>query len=318
MTDNRIPVILDVDTGVDDALALALALHDPRCELVAVTTLAGNVDVERTTANTLAVLDSLGATDIPVHRGASRPLAVPTWDATHYHGVDGLGGATLPPSARAVGADRGPAMMIRLANARPGELTLVCLGPLTNLAIALNVEPRLPSLLREVVFMGGAYRVSGNTTPHAEYNILGDPDAAEQVFSARFARLTAIGLDVTHQTSLSRDDWQAAVDRQGQSPTLRLVAEVCRQTFTGHRRDAFYLHDPLTLAVALDPSLVETDAVDLAVTRSGEARGATRIVGPGPTLVALRVDAPRFVEQFKVTLGLVERTGDGTVSTETN
>ena len=135
------PVILDVDTGTDDALALAYAVASPRIDLVAVTTVAGNVDVEKTTANTLAVLDWLGAGDVPVHRGASRPLVRPHRDAIYFHDEGGLGGAQLPPSTRSIGADRGPAALIRLARQRPGELTLVTLGPLTNLAIALNVEP---------------------------------------------------------------------------------------------------------------------------------------------------------------------------------
>src|SRR5215211_5664258 len=155
----RVPVILDVDTGTDDALALAYAVMSPRIDLIAATTVAGNVDIEKTTANTLTVLDWLGAADIPVHRGASRPLVRPHRDASYFHDEGGLGGARLPASTRMVGADRGPAALIRLASQRPGELTLVALGPLTNLAIALNVEPELPQLLKSVVVMGGAYTV---------------------------------------------------------------------------------------------------------------------------------------------------------------
>src|SRR3954451_25494874 len=177
------PIILDVDTGTDDALALAFAVASPDVDLVAVTTVAGNVDVERATANSLAVLEWLGAGDVPVHRGASRPLVRPHRDASYFHDEGGLGGARLPTSMRSVGVDRGPAALIRLARQRPGELTLVALGPLTNLAIALNVEPSLPKLLKSVVIMGGAYTVPGNTTPAAEFNILVDPEAADQVFA---------------------------------------------------------------------------------------------------------------------------------------
>jgi len=205
----QVPVILDVDTGTDDALALGYAVASPRIELVAVTTVAGNVGVEKTTANTLAVLDWLGAGDVPVHRGASRPLVRPHRDAVYFHDEGGLGGAQLPPSTRSVGADRGPAALIRLARLRPREVTLVTLGPLTNLAIALNVEPNLPELLKSVVVMGGAYSVPGNTTPAAEFNILVDPEAAEQVFTARFPNLTTVGLDVTERVALTRDDWDA-------------------------------------------------------------------------------------------------------------
>ena len=124
---------------------------------------------------------------MPVHRGASRPLVRPHQDATHVHGTNGLGDAELPDPRRGIGPDRGPAAIMRLANARPGEITLVCVGPLTNLAIALNVEPACRSCCAGVVVMGGAYFTAGNITAHAEFNIFVDPEAAEQVMRRRFA-----------------------------------------------------------------------------------------------------------------------------------
>ncbi|HET7095625.1 MAG TPA: nucleoside hydrolase, partial [Thermomicrobiales bacterium] len=171
MIDTPRLTVMDVDTGIDDAMALALATRSPELDVLAATTLAGNVDVAQTTANTLNVLAYLGAADVPVHRGASRALARPHHDAAHHHGESGLGDAILPASERGVAAERGPAAIIRHAAARPGELTLICTGPLTNLAIALNVAPELPGLLRRVVVMGGAFTVKGNVTPYAEYNI---------------------------------------------------------------------------------------------------------------------------------------------------
>src|SRR5688500_8734291 len=152
-----LPYILDVDTGIDGALALALAVRSPEIGLLAVSTLAGNVDVERTTDNTRRVLTWVGATGVPVHRGASRPLCKPPRHAVHVLGSNGLGNAELPEGTNPIGRDKGPAALIRMAKAQPGEITLVCVGPLTNLAIALNVEPDLPMLLRRVVIMGGAF-----------------------------------------------------------------------------------------------------------------------------------------------------------------
>ena len=137
-----VPIILDVDTGLDDALALILAVRSPDVDLLAVSTLAGNVNVSKATANTLAVLDYLGATDIPVHRGASRPLVEPIFDASDIHGVTGLGDA-CSRKARAMSARSRTSGDHPMAKQRPGEITLVCTGPLTNLAIALNVEPGL-------------------------------------------------------------------------------------------------------------------------------------------------------------------------------
>lgn len=302
MSTERIPIILDVDTGIDDALALALAVTSNHTELVAVTTLAGNVGVDRTTANTLTVLDWLGATDVPVHYGASSPLVRDHVDAAFVHGTDGLGNADLPPSRRARGSDRGPATMIRLANQRPGELTLVCVGPLTNLAIALNVEPGLGERLRRVVIMGGAFNVPGNVTPHAEFNIFCDPEAAMMTFRAALPEVTVVGLDVTHQTALPRPAWEAAGGLS--STTAQLVFRICRRTFAERGMDGFFLHDPLALAVALDPTLVITESGWIDVELTGDERGKTRLSSGGAVKVAKEVDADRFLVRFADALGL--------------
>lgn len=301
---DRIPIILDVDTGTDDALALAYAVRSPRIDLVAATTVAGNVSVEKTTANTLAVLDWLGAESVPVHRGASRPLVQPHRDAIYFHDEGGLGGARLPASRRSVGADRGPAAVIRLALQRPGELTLVMLGPLTNLAIALNVEPRLADWLRAVVVMAGAYTVPGNTTPAAEFNVLVDPEAAQQVFAAPFRDLVAVGLDVTERVALTRDDWDAVNSGSSLPPPAALLAEVGKFAFSALSRDQFSLHDPLSVAVAADPSLIQTENVTIEVEPVEPERGRTRIVGPGSVRVATSVDAERALHDFRSTLEL--------------
>ena len=307
----QVPVILDVDTGTDDALALGYAVASPRIELVAVTTVAGNVGVEKTTANTLAVLDWLGAGDVPVHRGASRPLVRPHRDAVYFHDEGGLGGAQLPPSIRSVGADRGPAALIRLARLRPREVTLVTLGPLTNLAIALNVEPNLPELLKSVVVMGGAYSVPGNTTPAAEFNILVDPEAAEQVFTARFPTLTTVGLDVTERVALTRDDWDAVNAASTIPPPATLLREVGKFAFSRLGREQFSLHDPLSVAVAIDPTLIDVRELAVAIDFVEPERGRTRIVGPGSVRVATSVDAQRALEEFRRTVGLpTARHGD--------
>ena len=300
----RIPVILDVDTGTDDALAIAYAVQNPEIELVAVTTVAGNVDVEKTTANSLAVLDWLGATNVPVHRGASRPLVRPHRDAAQFHDEGGLGGARLGGSRREIGADRGPAAMIRLAKQRPGELTLVCVGPLTNLAIALNVEPQLTELVSGVVLMGGAFTVPGNVTPFAEFNIAVDPEAAEQVFAARFKSLTAVGLDVTKKVSLTRDDWDAANAGADLPASASILREVGRFAFNELGVTTFSLHDPLAVAVAVDPDLVHVEEAAVVVETAGPEDGQTRIVGPGTVRVATTVDAARALVEFRRTVGL--------------
>lgn len=299
-----IPIILDVDTGVDDALALGLAVLEPEIELLAASTLAGNVDVGQTTRNTLTVLDWFGATELPVHRGASRPLARPLHTAERYHGSDGLGESGLEPSQRPVGPDRGPAAMIRLARSRPGDITLVCVGPLTNLAIALNVEPSLPDLVAGLVIMGGAYHVPGNTTPQAEFNIYCDPEAAAQVFEVaeRFKRFTAIGLDVCHQVALGAADYRAS--QTAASPGARLFARIGRRTFEERKSEAFYLYDPLALAVAVRSELVRNEDSTVIVDLDEEHRGRTRIAGPGPVQVARSVDVEAFMGWARAVLDL--------------
>lgn len=300
------PLILDVDTGTDDALALAYAHANPLIELVATTTVAGNIGVDLATANTLAVLDYIGASNVPVHRGASHPLCRPHRDAVYFHHENGMGGAQLPASNREIGPDRGPAAIIRLAKQRPGEITLVCLGPLTNLAIALNVEPGITDLLAGVALMGGAFNVPGNTTPAAEFNILVDPEAAEQVFAAPFKRLTAVGLDVTERVRLTTADWKHALENAAAlHPTASLLGEVGRFAYGELGRDSFALHDPLAVAAALDPELVSREDAAIAVdTTNGDSLGQTRIMGPGRTEVAIAVDAERALRDFRETVGL--------------
>lgn len=302
MAEGRTPLILDVDTGVDDAVAIALALADPRAELVAVTTLAGNTGVEQVIQNTLKVLGFLGADHIPVHRGASKPLVRELRDGHYFHGRDGLGESDLPNVERPVAPDRGPAAIIRLARERPGELTLVCQGPLTNLAIALNVAPELPTLLKSVVVMGGAYHVGGNVTPHAEFNVFVDPEAAVEVFSNRALDLTVVGLDVTYRVALPKAVWEAAATVS--SPYAQLIARVCAWAWTGHRRTGLFLHDPLTVAVALDPTLVDCTRRSVTVSCASENRGETRAERAGTIKVAETVEAERFLSSFAETLGL--------------
>lgn len=304
MTDGMIPVILDVDPGVDDAVAMAAALGDPTLSVEAITTLAGNVGADLTTANALAILDWLGAPDIPVHRGASQPLVGRNRDATYFHAEDGLGGSGLPVSSRALAADRGPAAIVRHAMVRPGEVTLICVGPLTNLAIALNVVPWLPDLLRSVVVMGGAFERAGNVTPSAEFNIYADPEAAAQVFEAHFPDITVVGLDVTQHVAIDRPGWERLGAANG--APARLVYLVARHSFSTRKDDAFSLHDPLAVGVASRPGLVSTVPGRIEVSLDATTRGKTTLREGGSAKVALGVDIAAFGEWFHSVLGIDE------------
>ena len=299
-------VIMDVDTGVDDAMALAMAVASPEIDLVGVTTVAGNVSLVQATSNTLRVLDYLEASRIPVYRGMSRPLSRDHFDAVHFHGTDGLGGAPIPVSHRSQEPMTAPEFIVQTARESNGDLNLVCVGPLTNLAVALSLEPDLPRLVSRLVIMGGAFTVAGNATPWAEFNIAVDPEAARIVADSDL-NATWIGLDVTHQTSLYRDEWDKITDDSGPAGTL--VREVCRYSFTERGDQNMHLHDPLAVGVLLQPGLVTSEAGPVMVDTSlSSSAGMTRLIrsegGQNSAEVALSVRSTEFRSLFGGLLGV--------------
>ena len=300
--------ILDVDTGVDDALALALALHEPEIELEAVITVAGNVSLELTTRNTLKVLDWLGATEVPVAAGADRPLNGPPREASHWHGPDGLGGAQLAGSGRRA-IDNAVDYLVERIMAAPGEITLVCTAPLTNIAQAIQRTPRVVQAVKQVVLMGGAARLPGNVTPTAEFNIYADPHAAAVVFEQDWP-LSMVGLDVTNQVLLTRTERAALAERT--SAEAVLVREVTRHLFEVRGVEDMALHDPLAVGVAVQPDLVTRVERDVGVETRGELTLGQTVVdlrssAPPPrrrTRVCEQVDAARFKVLWFETLRL--------------
>jgi purine nucleosidase len=188
-------IILDCDPGIDDALAIAFATASPEIELAGITTVAGNVELAKTTANALAVASFVGAAKVPVTAGSAVPLLRPALHAGHVHGDSGLGGAVLPPPARAAEEGHATDFIVDRVAAAPGEITLVATGPLTNIALALRREPRLAAWVKDFVIMGGSAS-RGNVSHAAEFNIWADPEAAAIVFSAGWT-VRMIGLDVT-------------------------------------------------------------------------------------------------------------------------
>ena len=211
-TPTPIPLLIDCDTGIDDALALLYAAASPEAEMVGVSCVAGNVELPHIVRNTLAVLELAGRPDIPVAAGADRPLVRALRTAADTHGPTGLGYAVLPAPSRGVVAEGAAGVIAAAARARPGELTLVTLGPLTNVALALQREPDLPHLLQRMVMMVGSYRSPGNTAPTMEWNAGLDPEALAAVLAAwgaarvadpAIGRPVAFGLDVTERAKLT-------------------------------------------------------------------------------------------------------------------
>lgn len=300
----RLRVILDVDTGVDDAMALALVTRLPEIDLVAVTTVAGNVGIENTTANTWRVLDYLGAGDVPIYRGFSRPLAGKIVWAADIHGESGIGGLLLPePSSKAqLRRPFAPEAIVDLVDAEPGELTLIFTGPLTNLAAAIALDPTLPAKYRRLVVMGGSLG-RGNITPFAEFNINADPESAAQVFDT--CALTMVGLDVTQQVTLTRE---LCSKLEGlTTPEATIVREATAHFFRAGAVGSPHLHDPLAVGVAHDPALCTTKRGRVKVeTATAWCAGRTALEesADGPHEVCVTVESARFLDRFAERLGL--------------
>jgi purine nucleosidase len=301
---DRIPLILDVDTGIDDSLALLYAAASEEADIVAVTCVGGNVDARQVAENTRAVLELAGRDDVEVALGRQRPLVRALETTPETHGPKGIGYAELPPPTRSLSERHAVDVLIDEARRRPGEITLVTLGPLTNLAVAVLREPELPRLLKAYALMGGSYRSPGNTAPTTEWNIHVDPDAAKVVFGAwadavrehGVARPLALGLDVTERAKITPDHVVRLARRAGSvpddtialargedpmhatrsvasNPIVRYIADALRFYMEFHSRyDGFYgafIHDPLAVAAALDRSLVRTEALTVDVELGG-------------------------------------------------
>ena len=271
-------VILDVDTGTDDALAIALATLSPEIELIGLTTVSGNVHVDKTSVNTVRVLEFLGVDDVPVFRGAAKPLVKELRTVEWVHGSDGLGDSGIPMPRRKP-EDKPAAEFIveELRKSSPGEITLIATGPLTNLAIALLLEPRIVEKIQKIIVMGGAFGVTphgtGNITPVSEFNIYTDPEAAKIVFESG-AKVSCVGLDVTMDPSAVLRAEHIDSLRGSGSKAAELAVRVTRGMM--ERVGFFALHDPMAVALAVKPELFKTEEYYVQVSlEEGDLRGQT-------------------------------------------
>jgi purine nucleosidase len=316
------PLILDVDTGVDDALALLYAVASPEVELIGATSVMGNISVEQATENTLAVLEAAGRGDVEVAQGAARPLARDHVPFPVVHGERGLGRAAPPPPSASPSDRSAVAMLVETVRARPGEVLLIATGPLTNIALALREDPALPELLGGFALMGGAFDRVGNVTPAAEANIWVDPLAAAEVFAAFSGvdkeRLPiCVGLDVTEKAVMRRPDLDAVCAPAPDSPLGQLIEGATSFYMDFYAavvgEDGCRLHDPLAVAIAIDESLARLETTRVEVETEGRwtmgetvadlagVRGSPWPVGwePEPNArVALEVAADEFLERF--------------------
>ena len=287
--------IIDTDPGTDDAVAFIAALNSPELDVLALTTVGGNASLEDTTRNALDLMTHLGRPDMPVYRGADTPLTGEFPFAYDFHGPGGLS-IPLPDSKSTPRPEPAADYLHTAARNHSGELVILALGPLTNIAQALLDRPDLRNRIKELVVMGGAVEVPGNITPYAEFNTYCDPRAANVVFQSGVP-VTLIGLDVCRQVFFTREgDWPS-----GSSPSERTAARLIQGWFDIHPdRDHFDLCDPLAIAAALDPSLIEYRRATVHADEDGETKGRTIAdYDSGDINVALHVDADRATQLIR-------------------
>ncbi|XP_061989505.1 probable uridine nucleosidase 2 [Rosa rugosa] len=304
-------IIIDTDPGIDDAMAIFVALKSPEVEVIGLTTIYGNVYTTLATRNALHLLEFAGRTDIPVAEGSHVTITQGTKlrIADFVHGTDGLGNQNFPPPNGKPIEQSAAAFLVEQANLYPGKVTVVALGPLTNIALAIQLDPAFAKNIGQIVLLGGAFAVNGNVNPAAEANIFGDPDAADIVFTSG-ADVLAVGINVTHQVVLTDADRDKLAKSNG-----KFAQYLCKilDVYFSYHHDAYsmkgvYLHDPTALLAAVNPSLLTYTEGVVRVQTSGITRGLTILYNKQkrfgevtewcdkPTAkVAVTVDAPTVV-----------------------
>lgn len=315
-----IPLLIDTDPGIDDALALLLALRSPECSVEAITTVAGNAPVDRCTRNVFRVLEAAEPPRrLAVGQGVATPLTRPLVSAAHIHGEDGLGDLDRlrnPDGTPRYGEPRialskldGSDLILETAMRFPDEMVLVALGPLTNLAVALREDPLLMRRIRRLVVMGGAVAVPGNVTPAAEFNFYVDPEAAAYVLAGGLP-VDLVSLDVTRSVVLERPALERRI-AACPGPLGRFIGDFTRGGFdlaAVSGESGITLHDPLAVGVALDPTLATFEPLHVDVECSGALTRGLSVAdrrplpanrkAPANCRVATSVDAPRFLSLF--------------------
>ncbi len=298
-------LIIDTDTGADDAIGLLMAAAHPGAEIVAVTTVAGNVPLDQATTNAGWSLHVAGVSDVPIFIGCDGPLVRPLETATEVHGADGLGDTNFGPSPIGPQHEHAATALVRLAVEHDGEAVLIALGPLTNLAVALAIDPLLLTRFSHTVIMGGAPDMVGNVSDMAEFNIWVDPEAAAKVFDAP-GRKTMVGWNVAMSAAQVSRQARAQMAQLGTAAgrfahdVTAVVEKFCAAELG---LDFFALPDPIAVAIALDPSIVTRDqAIGIKVGLGDEARGATFPTWLTPdaraTTIVWEADADAFSAQM--------------------
>lgn len=335
-------LIFDVDTGIDDSLALLYLLASPEADIVAITCTSGNVPARQVAINNLAWLELCNAPQIEVALGSEVPVLAPLMTTEETHGPQGIGYAELPVPSRSISTRHATEVWIEEARSRPGEIIGLVTGPLTNLALALRIEPELPRLLKRLVVMGGAFNYPGNTLPTTEWNIAVDPESAKMVFDA-FAGLPddrrplICALDVTEQIEMkpehialiaeiagstpaeiiSEHD-ERGLRSAGSNPVVRHLSDAVRYYMEFHREQGqgflAHMHDPFAAAIALHPELGTTRSATVDIELAGSLTRGQTVADwrgmwgkPHNADVVVSVDPPAFFAHLTERVGTFAR-----------
>ncbi|MGN0136968.1 nucleoside hydrolase [Anaerotignum sp.] len=301
---NKIPVIIDCDPGVDDTLALMLAHQMEELDIKAITTVAGNAPIAYTFRNGRNVMDYIGA-QVPVYKGAEKPLLRTLQTAAHIHGEDGMGGVVLPASKQSVESEAAWDAIHRIAAEEKGELTLIAVGPMTNIAIALSKYEDMKDLIKRIVIMGGA-AIGGNVTPCAEFNIYEDPEAAEMMFTSGIP-VYMCGLDVTMEAYMSRAEIEKLMALGSKEAKLFHDVEQKALAFYDEMgRPGVALHDPTAVLFAAYPELFQGEWCGVHVETKGKITSGKTVTDlysdkqfdTHNTFIVTKVDREAFVQKI--------------------
>jgi inosine-uridine nucleoside N-ribohydrolase len=298
-------IIIDCDPGIDDAMAILAALRSPELEVVGLTTVFGNADVETCALNGLRLVELEGNDRIPVAKGCGQPLVVPMERVgTHVHGLDGMGNTNPPPPYGKLDSRHAAEFIIDMVRTYPGEITLVPIGPLTNIGLVLRLDPGIVPLVKEVVLMGGSIYAPGNISPVAEANVYHDPHAADLVYRAGWP-VTMLGLDVTTKTVITPTFLERLYAANNPATQLLKRIQPCYQKFHDDvygMQGAFHVHDPSVVAYMLQPELYRCQQMPVYVETEGRCLGQTIADGHKQwgerslTNIPLEVDEPGVLE----------------------
>jgi inosine-uridine nucleoside N-ribohydrolase len=294
-------LIIDTDPGVDDAMAIFYAAAAPDIELLGLTTIFGNVTVEMATRNALRLVEVAGL-GIPVAAGEKTPLALPPFTPSfHVHGDEGFGDIPAETPKGSAISETAAEFLVRMAQEHKGELVLCPIGPLTNIAKALQLDPDFATNVKRIVLMGGSYREGGNITPHAEANIYHDPHAADVVFASG-ANVEMVGLDVTHRILCTSEDFATMADT---APKLGGMLQDMSHFYLEFYKsvgkfDGCSLHDPAAVIACTHPEWFTAEEVPIEVSCKGETSGETRTAKDGrkPSIVYVKVDAEAVKQRY--------------------